>query len=224
MYRPCPIEEADEVFRKVMAGEAITKEDAEKYQTTILLSLAKKYHKENIVMEIHYSCTRNVNGRMFAIEGPDTGFDSIAKTNCTDDLGRLFSALDATDELPKTIVFSLNSNDFDPITTILGCFQSSDVPGKMQLGAAWWFLDTRDGMEEQMKSLGRLGLLGNFVGMLTDSRSFLSYTRHDYFRRIACNIIGQWVEDGEYPNNEASLKKIVEGISFNNAARYFGIE
>ena len=224
MYRPCPIEEANAVFAKVMAGESITVEEAEKYQTTILLSLAKKYHKENIVMEIHFSCTRNVNGRMFGIEGPDTGFDTIAKTNCTDDLGRLFSALDATGELPKTIVFSLNSSDFDPITTILGCFQSDEVPGKMQLGAAWWFLDTRDGMEEQMKSLGCLGLLGNFVGMLTDSRSFLSYTRHDYFRRIACNIIGQWVEDGEYPNNEASLKKIVEGISFNNAARYFGIE
>jgi len=222
-FRPCDMAEADEIFRKAMAGEAITTEEAEKYQTTILISLAKKYHKENIVMEIHYSCTRDVNKRMFALEGPDTGFDTIAKSNCTDELGRFFSCLEMTGELPKTIVFSLNEADFDPITTILGCFQSDEVPGKMQLGAAWWFLDTRDGMEAQMKSLARLGLLGNFVGMLTDSRSFLSYTRHDYFRRIACNLIGQWVEDGEYPNNEASLKKIVEGISYKNAARYFGI-
>ena len=222
-FAPCAIEEADAAFVKAMNGEKLTKEEAHKYMTTVLLSLAKKYHKENIVMEIHYSCTRNVNARMFGIEGPDTGFDTIAKTNCTDELGQFFSELEMTNDLPKTIVFSLNQADFDPITTILGCFQSDEVPGKMQLGAAWWFLDTRDGMEAQMKSLGRLGLLGNFVGMLTDSRSFLSYTRHDYYRRIACNLIGQWVEDGEYPNDEASLKKIVEGISYTNAARYFGI-
>ena len=189
----------------------------------LLLSLARKYHKENVVMEIHYSCTRNVNERMFKIEGPDTGFDMIAKSSCYNELAELFSELDATNELPKTIVFSLDHNDFNQITTCLGPFQSDEVPGKMQLGAAWWFLDTRDGMEEQMRSLGNLGLLGNFVGMLTDSRSFLSYTRHDYFRRIACNLIGKWVEDGEYPNNEKSLKKIVEGISYYNAERYFCI-
>ena len=161
---------------------------------------------------------------MFRLEGPDTGFDMVAKSNCANEMAALFSELDLTNELPKTIVFSLDQNDFNVITTCLGPFQSDEVPGKMQLGAAWWFLDTRDGMEAQMKSLGNLGLLGNFVGMLTDSRSFLSYTRHDYFRRIACNLIGQWVEDGEYPNDEESLEKIIKGISYNNAARYFGIE
>ncbi len=223
MFRPCTIEQANEVFRKAMAGEPITKEEAEMYQTTVLLSLARKYHKENIVMEIHYSCTRDNNKRMFRIEGPDTGFDMIAKSNCGDEMAALFSCLDETNELPKTIVFSLDHNDFNQITTLLGCFQSDEVPGKMQLGAAWWFLDTRDGMEEQLKALGNLGLIGNFVGMLTDSRSFLSYTRHDYFRRIVCNVLGQWVEDGEYPNIEKSLKKIVEGICYNNASRYFGI-
>ena len=224
MFRPCDIEEANRVFRKAMAGEAITVEEAEEFQTTLLLSLARKYHKENIVMEIHFSCTRDNNKRMYALEGPDTGFDMIAKSNCYNELAAFFSELDMTGELPKTIVFSLDHNDFNQLTTCLGCFQSDEVPGKMQLGAAWWFLDTRDGMEEQMKALGNLGLLGNFVGMLTDSRSFLSYTRHDYYRRIACNLIGQWVEDGEYPNDEESLKKIIQGISFCNASRYFGIE
>ena len=223
MYRPCDIEEANRVFAKAMAGEPITTEEAEEYQTTILMSLARKYHKENIVMEIHYSCTRDNNKRMFRLEGPDTGFDMIAKSNCYNEMAALFSALDETNELPKTIIFSLDHNDFNQITTCIGCFQSDEVPGKMQLGAAWWFLDTRDGMEEQMKALGNLGLLGNFVGMLTDSRSFLSYTRHDYFRRIACNLIGEWVEEGEYPNNEDSLKKIVQGISYYNAERYFNI-
>ena len=222
-YRACSMEEADAIFRKAMAGEEISVEEAEKYETTILLSLARKYHKEDIVMEIHYSCLRNVNRRMFETEGPDTGFDMIAKSSSGEALSRLFSDLDSTNELPKTVVFSLDHNDFNEITTCLGAFQSAEVPGKMQLGAAWWFLDTKDGMEEQMRSLANLGLLGNFIGMLTDSRSFLSYTRHEYFRRIACNLIGNWVENGEYPNREESLKKIVEGISYKNAERYFGL-
>ncbi len=223
MFRKGSMEEADVAFKKVMAGEKISKEEAEIYQTMLLTALAKKYHKDNIVMEIHFSCSRNINERVCSAQGPDTGYDMIAKSNCYNELAAFFSELDKTQELPKCIVFSLDHNDFNQIATCLGGFQSPEIPGKMQLGAAWWFLDTRDGMEEQMRSLGNLGLLGNFVGMLTDSRSFLSYTRHDYFRRIACNLIGKWVEDGEYPNNEKSLKKIVEGISYYNAERYFGI-
>lgn len=223
MYRPCSIDEANVIFKKVMNDQEITTEEAEKYATAVLLYMARLYHKLGIVMELHFSCSRNVNERMFKLEGPDTGYDMIAKSNCYNELAALFSALDLTNELPKTIVFSLDHNDFNQIATCLGSFQSDEIAGKMQLGAAWWFLDQRDGMEEQMKALGNLGVLGNFVGMLTDSRSFLSYTRHDYFRRIACNLIGKWVEDGEYPNNESSLKKIVEGISYYNAQRYFGI-
>lgn len=223
-FKLCSIEEANEIFAKSLRGETLSAEEVEKYQTTILLHLARKYHKENIVMEIHYSCTRNVNQRMFGLEGPDTGFDMIAKSSCGDQLAMLLSELDKSEELPKTIIFSLDHNDFNVIGTCMGAFQSAEVPSKIQMGAAWWFLDTRDGMEEQMRSLANLGLLGNFVGMLTDSRSFLSYTRHDYFRRIMCNLIGQWVEDGEYPANESSLKKIVEGISYNNAVRYFNID
>ena len=219
----CSADEANEIFAKSLKGDSLSKEEIDKYQTFVILSLARKYHKENIVMEIHYSCTRNVNERMFRLEGPDTGYDMIAKSNCGDELAMLFSALDKTNELPKTIIFSLDHNDFNLIGTCMGAFQSDEVPSKIQMGAAWWFLDTRDGMVEQMKALANLGLLGNFVGMLTDSRSFLSYTRHDYFRRIMCNLIGEWVENGEYPANEASLKKIVEGISFNNAKRYFSL-
>ncbi len=211
-------------FKKAMEGKALTKEENDAYQTYILLHIARTYKKNGIVMEIHYSCTRNVNARMFEKEGPDTGFDVVAKSSCGDDLAALLSELDYTDELPKTVIFSLDASDFNVITTIAGAFQGEEVPGKIQTGAAWWFLDTRDGMEQQMRSLGNLGLLGNFIGMLTDSRSFLSYTRHDYFRRIMCNLIGGFVENGEYPNDEKALSRIVKGISYENAARYFNIQ
>ena len=158
---------------------------------------------------------------MYRRLGPDTGFDMIAQNNCGERIADLLSELDMTNEAPKTILYSLNPVDNELLGTLLGCFQSDEVPGKIQLGSAWWFNDTKSGMEDQMRALANLGLLGNFVGMLTDSRSFLSYARHDYFRRIMCNVVGNWVENGEYPNYEASLKKIVEGISYNNAARYF---
>jgi glucuronate isomerase len=222
-YRPAPMEEVDAVYKKVMAGEAITTEEAEKYQTAVLLALAKAYHRLDIAMQIHYSCYRNANERIFRKMGPDTGVDMIAQNTCGEDIARMLSALDMTNECPKTIIYSLNPADNEQIGTLLGCFQSDEVPGKIQHGSAWWFNDTKSGMEDQMKSLANLGLLGNFVGMLTDSRSFLSYARHDYFRRIMCNLIGNWVENGEYPNNEASLKKIVEGIAYKNAERYFEI-
>ena len=150
----------------------------------------------------------------FTLLGPDTGFDMINTATCGGQIAALLSALNDTDECPKTIIYSLNPGDDAQIGTILGCFQNSEIPGKIQHGSAWWFNDHKIGMEEQMSRLASLGLLGNFVGMLTDSRSFLSYTRHDYFRRILCNLIGQWVEDGEYPNDEKALEKIVKGICF----------
>ena len=221
MFRPCTMTEADAAYRKAMAGEALTTEEAERYQTTVLLHLARTYHREQIVMEIHYSCLRNANARMFALEGPDTGFDMIAQTNSGANLAAFCSALDETGELPQTILFSLDDKDFNMIGTLLGCFQSDEMPGKVQMGAAWWFLDTKDGMEKQLRSLGNLGLLGNFVGMLTDSRSFLSYTRHEYFRRIFCNLLGGWVENGAFPDDEDVLRRIVEGVCCRNAERYF---
>ena len=219
----CSAEEADAIFKKAMKGENLSTEEVDKYQTFVLLQLGRIYHRENIVMEIHFSVTRNVNERKFKTIGPDTGYDIIAKSSCGIELARLLSELDKTDELPKTIIFSLDHSDFNLIGSCIGAFQSPEVAGKIQMGAAWWFLDSKDGMEEQMRSCASLSILGNFVGMLTDSRSFLSYARHDYFRRIMCNLIGQWVEDGEYPDNENSLKKIVEGISYYNAKRYFNI-
>lgn len=222
-FRKVSMEECDKAFKKAMNGEAVSVEEAEGYQTALLVALGKAYHKHGIAMELHYSCLRNVNERMFKLEGPDTGFDMIANNSCGGNIAALLSELDKTAELPKTIIFSLNPADNEQIGTILGCFQSSEVPGKIQHGPAWWFNDTKSGMEEQMKSLANLGLFGNFIGMLTDSRSFLSYTRHDYFRRIMCNLIGNWVENGEYPNDEKALKAIVEGISYYNAKRYFGI-
>ncbi len=222
-FRKGTMEIADEAFKKVMAGGEISIEEAEVYQTQLLIAIGKAYHKHNIAMELHYSCLRNMNERMFELEGPDTGFDMISQNACGGSIAELLSELDKTNELPKTILFSLNPADNEQIGTILGVFQSPEVPGKIQHGPAWWFNDTRSGMENQMKSLANLGLLGNFIGMLTDSRSFLSYTRHDYFRRIMCNLIGEWVENGEYPNDDAALKRIVEGISYYNAKRYFGL-
>ncbi|MDR2043516.1 MAG: glucuronate isomerase [Clostridium sp.] len=224
MYRPFTYEEADAVYQKAMAGEILTLEEAEKYQTAILVSLGRAYHARGIAMQLHYSCLRNVNEKMYAKMGPDTGYDMIAQTSSGAHIAALLSALDATDECPRTILYSLNPSDDDQIASILNSFQSSEIPGKIQHGSAWWFNDTKGGMEAQMKALANVGLLGNFVGMLTDSRSFLSYARHDYFRRIVCNLIGNWVENGEYPDDRKALKKIVEGICCENARRYFEIE
>ncbi len=222
-FRKLPMEICDEAFKKAVKGEPVCVEEAEGYQTAILIALGKEYNKHGIAMELHYSCLRNMNERLFKKLGPDTGFDMIAQNTCGGNVAALLSELDKTDELPKTIIFSLNPADNEQIGTLIGCFQSSEVPGKIQHGPAWWFNDTRSGMEDQMKSLANLGVLGNFIGMLTDSRSFLSYTRHDYFRRIMCNLIGTWVENGEYPNDDEALKRIVTGISYFNAKRYFGI-
>ena len=222
-YRPCDPEEADRIFAKKMSGEDLSVEEAEKYQTTVLLCLAEAYSKLDIVMEIHYSCLRSVNERRLAEMGPDTGFDMIGSFPAVDRLAAFLSALDKKGCCPKTVLFSLNSADNSPIGTLLGCFQTDEIPGKIQQGTAWWFNDTKSGMEEQMRSLMNLGVFGTFIGMLTDSRSFLSYTRHEYFRRIMCNMLGKLVENGEYPANEETLRKIVEGVCCRNAERYFSI-
>ncbi len=222
-FRQVPLSVCDEAFHKAMKGESVSIEEAEGYQTALLTELGRAYHKHGIAMELHYSCLRNTNRRMYGSAGPDTGYDAIANNSCGGNLAQFLSELDMTNELPKTIVFSLNPADNEQIGTIIGCFQSDEVPGKIQHGPAWWFNDTKSGMEDQMRSLANLGILGNFIGMLTDSRSFLSYTRHEYFRRIMCNLIGGWVENGEYPDDETALKRIVEGISYYNAKRYFGI-
>ena len=216
-------EKATAAFKKAMAGETLTKEEGDEYTTYLLLKLGALYKKHNVVMQMHYSCLRNVNDKMYRKLGPDTGFDMIAVTDCSATISSLLSKLTETDECPKVILYSLNPADFDMLGTILGAFQDDEVPGKIQLGSAWWFCDTDDGMYQQMKTLARLGLLGNFIGMLTDSRSFLSYPRHEYFRRILCNLIGNWVEDGQYPDDEEMLATLVERICFTNAKEYFGL-
>ncbi|MBQ6852270.1 MAG: glucuronate isomerase [Oscillospiraceae bacterium] len=216
-------EQADAVYQKALRGEALTTEEIDGYQTVILVCLGKAYHRMDIAMQLHYSCLRNNNTRTFRKMGPDTGVDSISQNTCGGNVAALLDALTLEDSCPKTILYSLNPADNAQLGTLIGCFQDSSIPGKIQHGSAWWFNDTKTGMQDQMISLANLGLLGNFVGMLTDSRSFLSYTRHDYFRRILCDLVGTWVENGEYPNNDASLKKIIEGVSFCNAKRYFGL-
>ena len=217
------VEQADAVYQKGLRGEKLTTEEIEGFQTVILLTLGKAYARLGIVMQLHYSCLRNNNQRIFKAQGGDTGVDAIAQNTCGGNISQLLSALDEAGACPKTILYSLNPADNAQLGTLIGCFQDATVPGKIQHGSAWWFNDNKTGMQDQMISLGNLGLLGNFIGMLTDSRSFLSYARHDYFRRIACNLIGNWVENGEYPNVESSLQKIVEGISYRNAVRYFDL-
>ena len=222
-FRPIPMTQADEIFRKGMSGKVLTQEEIEGYQTVLMLTVGRTYHRLNIAMQIHYSCLRNTNERMFKTLGADAGFDAIAQNTCGVNIFSFLSALDATNQCPKTILYSLNPADNEQLGTLANSFQSSEIPGKIQHGSAWWFNDNKTGMIDQMVSLANLGILGNFVGMLTDSRSFLSYARHDYFRRILCNLIGNWVENGEYPNLDASLQKIVEGICYRNAVRYFDL-
>lgn len=222
MYAPAAEEEIETIFAKRLAGEKVSREEELKFKTAYMVALGKEYHKKNWVMQLHYGVKRDNNSSIFNKLGPDAGIDSISNYTPSAELADYLNALAATDELPKTIVYSLNPIDNAAIGTTIGCFQSSEAVGKIQQGSAWWFNDHKTGMTEQMTSLANLGLLGNFVGMLTDSRSFLSYTRHEYFRRIMCELIGGWVENGEYPADYKTLEKIVKGISYNNAVRYFG--
>lgn len=222
-FRPCSSDTADAALRKALDGKPLSREEAEGYQTAVLLALGRAYHRLGVVMQIHYSCLRNANQKMFETLGADTGFDMIAQTNSGENIARFLSELDRTGECPKTSLYSLNPAENDQLAVLAGCFQSDEFPSKIQHGSAWWFNDTKRGMEAQMQALASAGILGNFIGMLTDSRSFLSYARHDYFRRIFCNIIGRWVENGEYPVNARLLKTIVEGVCYKNAVRYFDL-
>ncbi|MCD7743684.1 MAG: glucuronate isomerase [Lachnospiraceae bacterium] len=221
-YQPASDAEVDAIFRKRMAGGDVTAEDCAKFTTAFLINMGKEYSRRGWVMQLHYGVKRDNDKRRFGLLGADTGFDSIGSAGPVSELADFLNALALTDELPKTILYSLNPNDNAAIGTIIGCFQDSSCVGKIQHGSAWWFNDHKRGMQDQLTSLASLGLLGNFIGMLTDSRSFLSYTRHEYFRRILCNLIGGWVENGEYPDDENVLKKIIEGISYQNAMNYFG--
>ena len=214
-------ENIDKIFKKSLLGNKLTVEEIKKYKTYILIKLAKKYKEKNISMQIHLAAMRNNNKKMFNLIGADTGFDSIADYNIIRNLSYLLDECSKTFGLPKMIFYSLNIKDYYPLSTLIGCFQGDRIKGKMQLGSAWWFCDNKDGMEEQMKILANTGSLPLFIGMLTDSRSFLSYPRHEYFRRILCNILGNWAEKGEVPNDIEFLGNVVKNICFNNAKEYF---
>ncbi|MCR5107431.1 MAG: glucuronate isomerase [Lachnospiraceae bacterium] len=225
MYVPADDNEIDAILKKGLNKEPISREDSLKFKTSMMLYLAKEYNKRDWVMQLHYGCKRDNNGYMYDRLGPDTGFDCINNYAPSSELADFLNALSKTDEIPKTIVYSLNPNDDQAIGTVIGCFQGKNgVKNRIQQGSAWWFNDHFVGMTNQLKSLANLSVLGNFVGMLTDSRSFLSYTRHDYFRRILCRLIGEWVENGEYPMDDKLLGGIIRGISFNNAVDYFGFD
>ncbi|MCC8127796.1 MAG: glucuronate isomerase [Clostridiales bacterium] len=224
MFAPATEEELDAIIQKGLSHETVSREEELKYKTAFMLFVAKEYNKRDWVMQIHFGCKRDNNAYMFQQLGPDTGFDCINNYAPSAQMADFLNCLSATNEIPKTVLYSLNPNDDAYIGTILGCFQDPSVAGKLQQGSAWWFNDHKLGMTAQMSSLANLGCFGNFIGMLTDSRSFLSYTRHDYFRRVMCALLGEWVENGEYPNDQKALEKIVKGICYNNAVNYFGFK
>ena len=222
MYAPATEEEVETIFAKRLSGVMVTREEEKKFETAFMVAMGREYHKKNWVMQLHYGVKRDNNGKIYGELGPDAGIDCINNFAPSSEMADFLNELAKTDQLPKTILYSLNPSDNAAIGTIIGCFQDSSAAGKIQQGSGWWFNDNKTGMIEQMTSLANLGLLGNFIGMLTDSRSFLSYTRHEYFRRIMCDLIGGWVENGEYPEDYKVLEKIVKGISYNNTVRYFG--
>jgi len=237
-YAPFVLASDDQIektFQNAMAGKelSISREGADAYKTKMLCGLAKLYADRSIAMQLHLAAIRSVNGRMLKRLGPDTGYDAVHDPEQSANLAALLGRMESVGKrpsMPKTILYTLNPKDYYPLATIMGGFQDNyakeenrpGIAGKMQLGTAWWFCDHRDGMEEQMRILANTGMLSVFIGMLTDSRSFLSYPRHEYFRRILCNLIGGWVENGEYPSDMEKLVKIVRDISFGNAKKYFG--
>lgn len=211
----------NQILVKGINGEALTEKEIGQFSTAVQVWLGKQYSKLGWVMQLHMGAQRNNNTRMFKLLGADSGFDSIGDQNFAYPLARLLDEMDKTNELPQTILYCLNPRDNEMLATMIGNFQGGGVAGKIQFGSGWWFNDQKDGMERQMQQLAQLGLLSQFVGMLTDSRSLLSYTRHEYFRRILCNLIGNWVENGEAPNDIKLLGTMVENICFNNAKNYF---
>ena len=208
-------------FEKRMSGGTLTACEMDSFKTAIIKVCAEEYNRLGWAMQVHIGALRNNNRRMFEKLGPDTGFDSINDLCVAENLSALLNSLEYENALPKTILYTLNPKDNYVIGTMIGNFQKAPTAGRIQFGSGWWFNDQRDGMEAQMQALANLGMISRFVGMLTDSRSFVSYPRHEYFRRILCNLIGKWVDEGEYPEDYEALGKIVRGIAYENAKNYF---
>ncbi|WP_321995465.1 glucuronate isomerase [Draconibacterium orientale] len=216
--------EIEKIFSKVRKGGTLTKEEVVKFQSCMLYEFGIMDHSRGWTQQFHIGALRNNNTRLFKKLGADVGFDSIGDFDIARPLSRLLDRLDMENKLSKTILYNLNPRDNELMATMIGNFQDGSVPGKMQYGSGWWFLDQKDGMEKQMQALSNLGLLSRFVGMLTDSRSYLSYSRHEYFRRTLCNLLGNDVENGEIPYDMELLGSMVENICFNNAKAYFNFK
>ncbi|MGM9971819.1 MAG: glucuronate isomerase [Anaeroplasmataceae bacterium] len=222
-YAPATLDEVEAIFQKGLKNEPISLEEQDKYKGYILVFLGKTYHKYGWVQQYHIGALRNNSKSMLKKIGPDTGFDAIEDANYMEKLSALLGALDETDELPKTILYCLNPRDNYALTVLSGCFQKEGIKGRVQVGTAWWFLDQQDGMKQNLETLMQVGLISQSVGMLTDSRSFLAYPRHEYYRRILCQMLGNLVESGQYPLSELeTLGQIVEDICYNNAKEFFG--
>jgi glucuronate isomerase len=220
-FEPFSQQEVNAIFAKKRNNEAISNEEALKFQSAILLFLCETYHTYGWIQQFHLGALRNNNARMHRILGPDTGWDSIGDFSQAQKLSAFLNALDTKDKLTKTILYNLNPADNEVLATMIGNFNDGSVKGKVQFGSGWWFLDQKDGMTKQLNALSNMSLLSCFVGMLTDSRSFLSFPRHEYFRRVLCNLIGDEIKRGELPNDMEFIGKIVSDISYYNAKEYF---
>ena len=212
------------IFDKIRTKKTLDEDEQLKFKSAMMFEFAIMDAEKGWTQQLHLGALRNTNARMIRTLGADTGFDSIGDLDIAEPLAKFLDRLDSGNELPKTILYNLNPRDNELLASMAGNFQDGSIPGKMQYGSAWWFLDNKEGMEKQLKALSNLGLLTRFVGMLTDSRSFLSYPRHEYFRRILCNLLGNDVEGGLLPKDMKLLGQMVEDISFNNAKNYFGID
>lgn len=224
IYQPVSDEEVTRTMQMARVGKPVSREAAEGYQTALLLHCAREYAKRGWVMQLHFGCIRNPNRRMLRLLGSDAGYDGMGVTDSSQAAYQFLDRLDSEGRLPKTVLYSLNPADNAWIDVLLGAFQGPETPGKLQHGCAWWFNDHHAGIIEHLTSLANLSLLGNFIGMLTDSRSLISYARHEYFRRILCALLGRWVERGEYPDDRQALDGIVQDICFRNAVRYFNLQ
>ncbi len=215
-------EEAAGIFLKVLEGKDVTAEETTQFTSNMILFLGKAFANRHWVMQLRIGAMRNNNDRMFGRVGPDTGFDAISDENYVKGLAKFLNALEKGGQLPKTIIYCLNPRDNEAVVALTGCFPGSGTAGKVQFGSAWWFNDHKDGMEKQMTVLANQALLGSFIGMTTDSRSFTAYTRHEYFRRILCNLLGKWVESGEVPQDMDLLGNMARNICYFNARKFFG--
>ncbi len=224
MFAPAPDAEIEQILADRLAGKTPGEQDVLKFKTAFMLFAAAEYRRMGWVMQLHYGCRRNNNPVAFQALGPDTGYDAIDTYTPSAQLAALMGAMEAAGGLPKTVLYSLSPADNAAIDSVCGCFQTDEAIGKIQHGSAWWFNDHFAGMTEQLTSLANLGYLAGFIGMLTDSRSFLSYPRHEYFRRILCRMLGEWVEDGRYPADFETLSRIVKGICYDNAKAYFAFD